>query len=305
MISSCGSPNSNSAPASQAGAKGTTGDPNDPNDPNNPTGPGPAPINPFAENYPEILYDYGDDAHKFKFKMDSGQHTVYYVITGDEYIPKDIPLNELVKGAMEDSSANITQQVLASGVLNNVGTSEVVHSISLPRTNLYRIHYAGESSSNAWSSVHRQLVPAEDSPFITRKNKWDCGFTRTIPQAPSGATPVFLGTPGFIKAQAVSSTSIKIIYMPNPNWACDVSTKTNRFTNSRYTFNMMVRVQPVLGGGRIREINMNGRREYTITGLSPDTGYRITYGPQGITPGGAVTVPSDIPEPIEISTLGE
>ena len=70
-----------------------------------------------------------------------------------------------------------------------------------------------------------------------------------------------------------------------------------------------VRYQPILGGGSAgtRTVPLNGNPAEGVlcrSGLTADTGYRVTYSVEVMTTL-QMTVPSDIPEPVEISTVRE
>ena len=69
---------------------------------------------------------------------------------------------------------------------------------------------------------------------------------------------------------------------------------------------LVVRYQPILGGGstRSRNISLNGRAAegvLSLTGLTRDTAYRVTYRVE-IAVSFQVTLPSDIADPIELHT---
>ena len=70
-----------------------------------------------------------------------------------------------------------------------------------------------------------------------------------------------------------------------------------------------VRYQPIVGGGSAgtRTVSLNGNPAegvLCISSLRPDTPYRVTYSVEVMTTL-QITVPSDIPNPVEIFTVRE
>ena len=71
----------------------------------------------------------------------------------------------------------------------------------------------------------------------------------------------------------------------------------------------VVTYQPILGGGSkvTRTVPLNGNSTegvLCISGLTADTAYRVTYSVEVMTTL-EITIPSDIPDPVEISTARE
>ena len=76
--------------------------------------------------------------------------------------------------------------------------------------------------------------------------------------------------------------------------------------NAASLSSLVVSYQRILGGGgtRSRSVALNGRAAQgvlNITGLTPDTAYRVTYKVE-IAVSFQVTLPSDIADPIELHT---
>ena len=77
--------------------------------------------------------------------------------------------------------------------------------------------------------------------------------------------------------------------------------------NAASLTSLVMRYQPILGGGstRSRNISLNGRGAegvLSLTGLTRDTTYRVTYRVE-IAVSFQVTLPSDIADPIELHTI--
>ena len=96
---------------------------------------------------------------------------------------------------------------------------------------------------------------------------------------------------------AVSCDKLKLSYTVNPlpNGSRDTTLQS-----------LVVRYQPILGGGstQSRTVPLNSRATegvLCISGLTSDTGYRITYSVE-VNEGVQVSLPSDVAEPIEVST---
>ena len=92
----------------------------------------------------------------------------------------------------------------------------------------------------------------------------------------------------------VSCDKLKLSYTVNPlpNGSDDITLQS-----------LVVRYQAILGGSpQSRTVLLNGNATegvLCISGLASNTGYRITYSVE-VNVGG--TLPSDVPEPIEVST---
>ena len=97
-----------------------------------------------------------------------------------------------------------------------------------------------------------------------------------------------------VEVTAVSCDKLKLSYTVNP--LPDVNDDTTLQS-------LVVRYQAILGGSpQSRTVPLNGRATegvLCISGLASNTGYRITYSVE-VNVGG--TLPSDVPEPIEVST---
>ena len=96
---------------------------------------------------------------------------------------------------------------------------------------------------------------------------------------------------------AVSCDTLKLSYTvsPLPDGNDDTTLQS-----------LVVRYQPILGSGSTvsRTVPLNGSATegvLCISGLVSDTGYRITYSVE-VNVGVQVSLPSDVPEPIEVST---
>ena len=96
---------------------------------------------------------------------------------------------------------------------------------------------------------------------------------------------------------AVSCDKLKVSYTVNP------LPSGSRDTTLQ---SLVVRYQPILGSGSTgsRTVPLNGSPTegvLCISGLASNTGYRITYSVE-VSVGVQVTLPSDVAEPIEVST---
>ena len=94
----------------------------------------------------------------------------------------------------------------------------------------------------------------------------------------------------------VSCDKLKLSYTVNPlpNGSDDTTLQS-----------LVVRYQAILGGStQSRTVPLNGRATegvLCISDLSSNTGYRITYSVE-VNVGDGISLPSDVPEPIEVST---
>ena len=100
-----------------------------------------------------------------------------------------------------------------------------------------------------------------------------------------------------VEVTAVSCDKLKLSYTVNPlpNSSRDTTLQS-----------LVVRYQPILGSGSTgsRTVPLNGRATegvLCISDLASNTGYRITYSVE-VNVGIQVSLPSDVPEPIEVST---
>ena len=100
-----------------------------------------------------------------------------------------------------------------------------------------------------------------------------------------------------VEVTAVSCDKLKLSYTVNPlpNSSRDTTLQS-----------LVVRYQPILGSGSTgsRTVPLNGRATegvLCISGLASNTGYRITYSVE-VNVGVQVSLPSDVAEPIEVST---
>ena len=95
---------------------------------------------------------------------------------------------------------------------------------------------------------------------------------------------------------AVSCDRLKLSYTVNP--LPDGSDDTTLQS-------LVVRYQAILGGStQSRTVPLNGNATegvLCISGLASNTGYRITYSVE-VNVGDGISLPSDVPEPIEVST---
>ena len=79
-------------------------------------------------------------------------------------------------------------------------------------------------------------------------------------------------------------------------------------SNQVSLMSFVVRYQPILGGGSTvtRTVPLNGNPAegvLCLSGLTADTPYRVTYSAEVMTT--QITVPSDIPTPVEISIASD
>ena len=94
----------------------------------------------------------------------------------------------------------------------------------------------------------------------------------------------------------VSCDKLKLSYTVNPlpNGSDDTTLQS-----------LVVRYQAILGGStQSRTVPLNGSPTegvLCISGLASNTGYRITYSVE-VDVGDGISLPSDVPEPIEVST---
>ena len=99
-----------------------------------------------------------------------------------------------------------------------------------------------------------------------------------------------------VEVTAVSCDKLKLSYTVNP--LPDVNDDTTLQS-------LVVRYQAILGGSpQSRTVPLNGSPTegvLCISGLASNTGYRITYSVE-VNIGVQVSLPSDVPEPIEVST---
>ena len=99
-----------------------------------------------------------------------------------------------------------------------------------------------------------------------------------------------------VEVAAVSCNTLKLSYTvsPLPDGNDDTTLQS-----------LVVRYQAILGGStQSRTVPLNGRATegvLCISGLASNTGYRITYSVE-VNVGIQVSLPSDVPEPIEVST---
>ena len=97
-----------------------------------------------------------------------------------------------------------------------------------------------------------------------------------------------------VEVTAVSCNTLKLSYTVNPLPGGNDDTTLQ---------SLVVRYQAILGGStQSRTVPLNGSPTegvLCISGLASNTGYRITYSVE-VNVGG--TLPSDVPEPIEVST---
>ena len=100
---------------------------------------------------------------------------------------------------------------------------------------------------------------------------------------------------------AVDCNTLQVNYTVNPLPYGD--------SNQVSLQDLEVKYQPILGGGSAgtRTVPLNGNPAegvLCLSGLTADTGYRVTYRVEVMT-ALQITVPSDIPNPVEISTARE
>ena len=99
-----------------------------------------------------------------------------------------------------------------------------------------------------------------------------------------------------VEVTAVSCDKLKLSYTVNP-----IPDDSDNNTLQ----SLVVRYQAILGGSpQSRTVPLNGRATegvLCISGLASNTGYRITYSVE-VSVGVQVSLPSDVPEPIEVST---
>ena len=274
-------------------------------------------VSAIADGFPEIWYDYTNDNHQFKFKSSSAaQHQIHYIITKDEYQAQpmqEAPFSTCVNGADSDCDPlEEGREVWLKGTFPaNVGASEVTWDLDLEATGtparILRIHFVAENATtNAKSVVGWQLIPAARSPFISKEREWHCGFKRTITGFPTGAMPLFMTSPVYWFVEKPASGPLRLFVYPNFNWACDPASGLNRFNSTLHRYQVIVRAQAILNDGPSVEMNMTNRRMHEFVTLPADTGYRfaitINRDNDFIFSGGDNNSPSDIPNPIEITT---
>ena len=104
-----------------------------------------------------------------------------------------------------------------------------------------------------------------------------------------------------VDVTAVDCNTLKVSYTVNPLPYED--------GNQVSLQSFVVNYQPILGGGSTgtRTVPLNGNSTegvLYISGLTADTGYRVTYSVEVMTTL-EITIPSDIPNPVEILTARE
>ena len=104
-----------------------------------------------------------------------------------------------------------------------------------------------------------------------------------------------------VDVTAVDCTTLKVNYTVNPLPGGD--------KNKASLQSFVVKYQPILGGGSTgtRTVPLNGNSAegvLCLSGLTADTLYHVTYRAEVMTTLG-ITVPSDIPNPVEILTARE
>ena len=99
-----------------------------------------------------------------------------------------------------------------------------------------------------------------------------------------------------VEVTAVSCNTLKLSYTVNPLPGGNDDTTLQ---------SLVVRYQAILGGStQSRTVPLNGSPTegvLCISGLTVNTGYRITYSVE-VDVGDGISLPSDVPEPIEVST---
>ena len=101
-----------------------------------------------------------------------------------------------------------------------------------------------------------------------------------------------------VDVAAVDCTTLKVSYTVNP--------LPSGVNNQVSLQSFVVTYQPILGGSTgTRTVPLNGNSTegvLCISGLTANTGYRVTYNAEVMS---TITLPSDIPNPVEISTTRE
>ena len=104
---------------------------------------------------------------------------------------------------------------------------------------------------------------------------------------------------------AVDCSTLQVNYTVNP--LPSINPLPSGDNNQVSLQDLEVKYQPILGGGSTgtRTVPLNGNPAVgvlCISGLTANTGYRVTYSAEVMTTL-QITVPSDIPNPVEISTV--
>ncbi|MCY4644717.1 MAG: hypothetical protein OXB88_08885 [Bacteriovoracales bacterium] len=268
------------------------------------------PATPFdilESGYPDIRYNFSNGEHEFKLKSsgsDGEEYDFYYIITKDEIVPKEIPLQQLVD-RITDSNVDVGAQVIHAGMWENIGNAETTESIELASGEIYHIHLAAlDSDGELYPNVYTQLIPSKNNPAISKRDQWHCGLTRTDVGTPSKAIPLYTASRCHWKLEKNGPGSLKITHAPNFNSACDPLTGTNRFLSSNYRYRLELSYQPILGTGPRGDLDITKKREVVIDGLPSGEAYRVSfnmtpYGDGFFAPGGGVAA-SDISSPIEL-----
>ena len=109
----------------------------------------------------------------------------------------------------------------------------------------------------------------------------------------------YLSLAAEVDVTAVDCTTLKVSYTVNPLPGED--------KNKASLQSFVVKYQPILGGGSTvtRTVPLNGKTAdgvLCLSGLSPDTPYRVTYNVE-VNPGVQIVLPSDLADPKQIFTL--